>query len=94
MVADATARVVRCQRLDDERDMVTISNPQGDIELSIVLTEAGPVLRVAAAELELTARDEARIKCAELVVEATRGDIRLEANDFVALRGERIKLNC
>lgn len=85
-VTPITRRVVRCTVLDDDRDLVTITHPEGEVELAIVLTRDGPVLRVSAAHLQLEART--------VDVRATHGSIRLEANDFVELDGERIKLNC
>jgi hypothetical protein len=89
----------------------------GEVEVEVLLTERGPVLRFRAADLELSAAGEVRVDCDRFAVqakngilqesggdvvlrgaaariEAERGDVEIEANDDVQLRGERIKLNC
>jgi hypothetical protein len=72
------------------------------------LTERGPVLRLAAAALEVTAgalsvecddlrvrsRGKVSMSAEEVAVEARVGNLDLRANDDVDVKGERIRLNC
>ncbi len=81
----------------------------GRVELTVVLTDAGPRLVFESAELELRsagavtvdcarfavkAREEATLTAESVTVEATRGDVRVKANDAVALDGEEVRMNC
>ena len=73
-----------------------------EIEIEIVITPAGPVLRARAAGLELDATDKIVARCREfrveaeesIALEAARGGVTVRANDDVKLLGEQILLNC
>lgn len=92
-----------------EGERVTITGRDGGVELSIELTPEGPRLRVDAVSLELSARERITARCDRFEVHArdelsldapeahlaaTRGDLRLSANDSLRARGERVLLNC
>ncbi|HWL85824.1 MAG TPA: hypothetical protein VNO21_08485 [Polyangiaceae bacterium] len=94
---------------DPEGERLSIHGKGGKLELSIVLTDAGPRLVIDAADIELRAqgtlavdcerfevraRTEASIRAPDAVVEATKGSLDLRANDFVRVVGEQIRLNC
>ncbi|HWL85334.1 MAG TPA: hypothetical protein VNO21_06005 [Polyangiaceae bacterium] len=92
-----------------EGERLSIHGKGGKLELTIVLTDAGPRLVIDAAAIELRAqgtlavdcerfevraRAEASIRAPDVVVEATKGNLDLRANDFVRVVGEQIRLNC
>jgi hypothetical protein len=80
----------------------------GEVLVTMELTERGPVLRLSAAALEVTAGalsldcDDLRVRARggismsaeEVALEARAGNLDLRANDDVDVRGERIRLNC
>jgi len=98
-VALGHGRTVEIARGND--DILEIRTGAGELELAIVLTAEGPKLRLRAADLELVAARNIRIKCQSFELEAQesarlvspRGQITLAANDDIDLRGERILLN-
>ncbi|APR88181.1 hypothetical protein A7982_13530 [Minicystis rosea] len=100
---------------DGER--VRVRGRGGEVEIEVILTERGPVLKMRAVDLELSAAGAVRVDCDRFHVRAAsgivqetggelalggraatitaeRGDVAIEANDDVRLRGERVKLNC
>lgn len=92
-----------------EGERLTITGRGGEVELSVELTPEGPRLRMRAVSLDLDAAERITARCArfevhareelsldapEAHVSATRGDLRLSANDYVRARGERVLLNC
>lgn len=94
----------------DRGALLRLQNPrQPTIDVEIVLTAAGPVVRAAAAALEITAASEIVARCDEFRVDARRafsvqagevavaartGGVAIRANDDVAVDGEQILLNC
>lgn len=81
----------------------------GRVELTVVLTDAGPRLVFESADVEIksvgavtvdcerfavNARTEASLRAEEVRVEATRGDVAVRANDAVKLDGEEVLMNC
>lgn len=81
----------------------------GRVELTVVLTDAGPRLVFESADIELksagavtvdcdrfavNARSEASIRSEEVRVEATLGSVAVLANDVVSLDGEEVRMNC
>jgi hypothetical protein len=87
-----------------------LRNPhQPAVDVEIVLTREGPVVRAAAAALEITAAEEIFARCerfeidakesfsvqaADVAVTARSGGVAIRANDDVAVNGEQILLNC
>lgn len=81
----------------------------GRVELTVVLTDAGPKLVFESADVEIksvgavtvdcerfavNARAEASIRSEEVRVEATLGSVAVLANDVVSLDGEEVRMNC
>ncbi len=81
----------------------------GRVELTVVLTDAGPKLVFESADIELksvgavtvdcerfavNARAETSIRSEEVRVEATLGSVAVLANDVVSLDGEEVRMNC
>jgi len=97
-------------RPTDRGVVLRMQNPrQPAIDVEIVLTAAGPVVRAAATALEITAasdivarcdrfRVEAResfsVQAGEVEVTARTGGVAIRANDDVAVNGEQVLLNC
>jgi len=95
-------------RVDNAREEFEIRSPQGEVEVRITLTEAGPVVTLRGARLELEASDTVAINCRRLevnTVESTRltsaGDLRLTGQEMrvqttgdIHLNGDVIRLNC
>lgn len=87
--------------LSGERGQIEIRTAGGELELSIRLTESGPVLSVSAARIELKAVEAVAVHCRRFEVEATEaariesaGGIELKATADLRLDGERLYLNC
>jgi hypothetical protein len=83
----------------DGQEHLTVRSPDGAVEVQIVLTPAGAVVRLAAAKLEVAASDVA-VKCDTFAVEAT-GGVKIDAGEFrvktdqsIHLNGETVRLNC
>jgi len=97
-----SGRSIECQDAEAGGELVTIRNRDGQVELEVRLTEAGPVLRFDAAQLELRSAGTIRAVCDRFEVEAARGvglrsvrgDVTVQASDYVRLNAELIKLNC
>jgi hypothetical protein len=81
----------------------------GRVELTVVLTDAGPRLVFESADVEIksvgavtvdcerfavNAKTEAAVRAEEVRVEATLGDVAIRANDAVKLDGEEVLINC
>ena len=71
-------------RLAEGAEELEIRSPRGDVEVRIVLTESGPVVRVSGARLELDAAETVAVRC-------RRFEVRAEED--VCLDGAMIRLN-
>jgi uncharacterized protein (DUF2345 family) len=97
-LADATTTVALSagRRLEVTRgaeDIVSVYAPSGRVEVSIRMTDEGPVLSVSAAALQLRARGALDIDCERLRVRArdgialeARGSLRQEAGGDVVVQ--------
>jgi hypothetical protein len=79
-------------RIGSAGEEIEIRSPAGDIEVRIELTDAGPVVSLRGARLELDAADVA-IRCHDFDVEAS-GEIRAQTAGDIHLNGAFIRLNC
>ncbi|QDU61820.1 hypothetical protein Pan216_26850 [Planctomycetes bacterium Pan216] len=94
-------------RTDEQQDTVEIRSPQGDVELTIVLTDAGPVVSLKGAKLEMEAVDTLSMSCRRLdvkskeratiysdedIVLASR-ETKLRSSDDITLNGAHIRMN-
>ncbi|WP_394841043.1 hypothetical protein LZC95_28700 [Pendulispora brunnea] len=108
-VALASGRSLEVRRPSGDHEILRVLGSSGRIELTVVLTDAGPKLIFEAADIELRAThavsvacerfdvhasQEARIEAHHATIETTAGDIALRANDNVVVVGEQIRLNC
>jgi hypothetical protein len=99
------AVVVRTQPGSEELE---IRSPDGQVELSIVLTPQGPVVRMKVARLELESATTLGLTCERLEVRASGGidlqtqggvaitgeELRVKTDDDIHLNGKMIRLNC
>jgi hypothetical protein len=76
-----------------EGGSLRLSAPDGARPIEIVLDHRGPVLRLGA-PLVVSIEGELTVDADAIALRATRGDVRIAANDDVVVNGERIKLNC
>ncbi|MFO0880186.1 MAG: hypothetical protein U0840_22790 [Gemmataceae bacterium] len=75
-----------------EAEEVLIRSSEGEVEVRITLTEAGPVVRLRAARLELEAADQVDIRCEKFNVEAR--EVRMKTEEDIHLNAATIRLNC
>ncbi len=118
-------RFLKISSGSNHRDIFTVSNREGMIELEITITEKGPVLQFNTVDMKIASKGRVRIDCEDFYVhakgrikyssdgdliqqangdmsttaricsvKARRGNINLDANDDVKIKGERILLNC
>jgi hypothetical protein len=91
-----------------EGDYLTVRSPQGSCVLTVLITDAGPVLRFEAAALQVATSKAVEIACEDFRVTARRavtlegrdvdvqarlGGVRVRADDDIAIDGERVLLN-
>lgn len=89
-VAPESDRRVTLQ-LGADGEELEIRSPEGVLELRVLLTPTGPVLRLEAARIEVQAAEEFRVACGEFHVAAERG-LRLQAGEDVQIAGERMQV--
>ncbi len=76
-------------------------SPQGDIEVQILLTNEGPLLRLGGVRLELETIESIALRCKRFEVMAgdmvslrSGGQIEAKAESDMRLNGERLFFNC
>jgi hypothetical protein len=82
-------RVTLLLGMDGEE--LEICSPEGALELRVLLTPTGPVLRLEAARIEVQAPEEFRVACGEFHVAAERR-LRLQAGEDVQIAAERMQV--
>lgn len=90
-------------------EQIELRTAGGELELLISITEAGPIVSVRAAKLELHSSDTVAVNCRRLELNAaesislgSRGDISLRAESQLCLKsmdetfidGKMVNLNC
>lgn len=110
---DTTVLALRSGRAVEVRaepagDCLTVRSRDGACVLTVLLTDAGPVLRFEAASLQVAttrgvditcqdftvaARNEVRLSGRSIDVQARLGGVTVRADDDVAIDGERVLLN-
>jgi hypothetical protein len=78
-----SGRVIEAHAEAAGADRVTIKSPTGEVELTVLMTPSGPVLRFRAADVELAASRAVRVDCESFHVRAEKeitqeagGDLR------------------
>lgn len=95
-------------RVGEEGEQLEVRDREGGLELSINLTEAGPVVRIRAARIALESPETISLQCRRFEVETTEAvqlrsegaveigaqEVRVRTKDDVHLDGAMIRLNC
>jgi hypothetical protein len=88
-------------RFGEGEEVIEVRSPTGDLEVCIVLTEAGPVVQLRGARLQLEAPESIEVACQRFAVHTTQatdltsaGEIRVQATGDVDIQGKLVKLNC
>jgi hypothetical protein len=79
-----SGRRISCEE-EASGELVTVQGPEGGVELRVLLTEDGPVLRFDAARLELQSAGTIRAECDRFEV-AARSDVVQEAGGDVSVQ--------
>lgn len=84
----------------NEKEQVTIENPDGEVILKVELTEAGPIVRLKGAHLKLEAlksisleSDSVKISSKKSTVLKSKGTTDVFADDEIKVQGKMIHLN-
>ena len=83
----------------DGEEKLVVRSPDGAVEVQIVLTPAGAVVRLGAARVEVAAKDVA-VACDTFAVTAggavsvTAGEFRVKTTESIHLNGATVRLNC
>ena len=78
----ASKRTISFRNLGETSDLLEIRNPDGQVELEVVLTDKGPVLRFNTASLQLDTRnlqvncDTFQVNAEKEIVQQSKGDFR------------------
>ena len=93
---------------DEAGEVLTVRSPEGACVLTVLLTDAGPVLRFEAAALQIAttksvevscedfrvaARNELHLVGKDVGIRAVLGGVTVRADDDVAIDGEQVLLN-
>lgn len=79
-------------RSADGAETIEVQSPQRHVEVSILLTEDGPVIRASAQRLEMDAAEDVSVDCKRFEVRAQEMDVL--ATGPIRLDGEFLYLNC
>lgn len=74
--------------IGEDGEEVRVHAPDGQVEVTITLTEAGPVVRLSAAKLQLDAVEEVAVNCRDFKVEAT-GGVNIQSADEVHVKSPK-----
>jgi hypothetical protein len=82
-------------------DLLEIRSPDGRVELSVRLTEDGPVLVFESAKLDVRSMGDVQVACETFSVRAsegiemrTQGEVRVRGAGDVHVDGDNVLLNC
>ena len=79
-------------RFGDGNESLEVRSPLGEVEVRIELTDAGPVVKLRGARLELEAADAVAVRCKQFDVRAE--EMRVKTEGDIHLNGGIIRLNC
>jgi phage gp45-like len=86
-------------RIDGGKEELEVRSPQGEVEVRITLTDAGPVVSLRGARLELETPDAVAVQCRRFEVNTTEAveisgkEMLLQTEDDMRLKGKIIHLN-
>jgi hypothetical protein len=70
-----------------ESQTVEVRGPDGSLEVQIVITPQGPVVRLTAGRMEIATTEDVDITCRKFKVHASKG-VEIESEGKMALRSE------
>jgi hypothetical protein len=74
-------------------ESLCVVDAQGRPLVNILATDAGPVLQLPSADLQLDVAGKLQIQADQVEMTARDGEMKLFAKDDIIARGERIRLN-
>lgn len=94
-------------RVDGGREELEVRSPQGEVEVRIILTDAGPVVTLRGARLELESPDAVSVNCRRFDVKTGEGtsltsdgavqiegqEMTVKTEDDIKMKGKVIHLN-
>jgi len=90
----SSGRQLRITPGDDwQGEHLEVVSPEGDVEVEILLTREGPVVRVRAGSLRMSSASSIQLEAAG-AVEIRAEELRVRTQKSVHLDGETILLNC
>jgi hypothetical protein len=95
-------------KVGDQHEEMEVRSPSGEVEVHIVLTENGPVVRLRGARLELESPETVAVSCKRFEVQTsektelhsagevqvTGQEMRVKTEGDIHLNGDYIRLNC
>ncbi len=95
-------------KVGDQHEEMEVRSPSGEVEVHIVLTENGPVVRLRGARLELESPETIAVNCKRFEVQTsektelhsagevqvTGQEMRVKTEGDIHLNGDYIRLNC
>lgn len=78
---------------DRQGETIVLRSAGGAVDLSIRMTDQGPVLSLKGVRLEIEATEEVAVRCREFSVDARDG-IRLTSGGSTFIDGDYVNLNC
>lgn len=94
---------------EEAGERIEVRSGSGDVELTITLTKAGPVVRISGSQLQMESSGKLSIRCEELDVRTTKkmkvetgeaielrtsGEIRMRSAEQTFIDGDYVNLNC
>lgn len=84
-----------------DHEALEVRSPNGEVEVRVVLTAEGAVVKLQAARLELDSADSLAVNCRRFTVNSTEGtdlnsggELRIKTEGDIHLNGGIIHLNC
>ena len=74
--------------IGDDGEEIRVHAPDGQVEVTITLTEAGPVVRLSAAKLQLDAVEDVSVTCRDFKVE-TSGRVDIQSEDEIHMKSPK-----
>ncbi|MDG1482652.1 MAG: hypothetical protein P8R54_23880 [Myxococcota bacterium] len=74
--------------LGEDGEEVRVHGPDGKVEVTITLTDAGPVVRLSAAKLQLDAVEQVEVNCQDFKVNTT-GGVDIQSADEIHMKSPK-----
>ena len=78
-----SGRTIECRPAGNGADALTIRDPLGKVELEVLLTRSGPVLRFRSADLQIQSSGKVEIACADFHVSASGSIVQTAGGDLL-----------